>query len=60
MNVNTGWKGGAMQWIEKKIEKNVWLVCMLQTNELPLRHLIINLDGPTLHCLTTSFLGKLA
>ena len=26
----------------------MWLICLLHTNELPLRHLIIELDGPTL------------
>ena len=48
-NVNTGWEGGAMQWVEKKLgRKLVWIVCDLHTGELPLRHLIIELDGPTL------------
>ncbi|KAG0693618.1 hypothetical protein GWK47_027440 [Chionoecetes opilio] len=28
--------------------KLVWLVCNLHTGELPLRHLIVGLDGPTL------------
>ena len=27
--------------------KLVWLICNLHTNELPLRHLIIDLNGPT-------------
>ena len=48
-NVNTGWKGGAIQFLEKKMgEKVTWLICALHTNELPLRHLIIDLDGPTI------------
>lgn len=34
--------------IEKKLNKPVqWLVCQLHANELPLRHLIKHLDGPT-------------
>ena len=48
-NVNTGWQGGVIQWVEQKLKKNlVWIVCDLHTGELPLRHLIIELDGPTL------------
>ena len=48
-NVNTGWEGGAMQWVEKKLGRRlVWLVCDLHTGELGLRHLIIGIDGPTL------------
>ena len=35
--------------MERNTGKNlVWLVCMLHTNELPLRYLIISLNGPTL------------
>ena len=38
-----------MQWVEKKLGRRlVWIVCDLHTGELPLRHLIIELDGPTL------------
>ena len=48
-NVNTGWEGGAMHWVEIKLgRKLIWLVCALHTNELPLRHLITALDGKTL------------
>ena len=37
-----------MRYLEVKLQKKlVWLVCMLHTNELPLRHLVIHLDGPT-------------
>ena len=47
-NVNTGWKGGAIQFLEEKIgRKLIWLICALHTNELPLRHLMIDLDGQT-------------
>ena len=32
-NINTGWAGGVMQWVEKKVGRNlVWIVCMLHTN----------------------------
>ena len=45
-NSNTGWKAGAMAWIEKKLGKKLhWLVCQLHTNELMLRQLITKLDG---------------
>ena len=38
--VNTGWKGGAVAYLEKLLgRKLVWLACDLHTNELPLRHL---------------------
>ena len=48
-NVNTGWEGGVMQWVERKLGRRlVWIVCDLHTGELSLRHLIIDLDGPTL------------
>lgn len=48
-NVNTGWEGGIMHWVEVKLgRKLVWLVCALHTNELPLRHLITALDGKTM------------
>ena len=47
-NVNTGWKGGAIHFLELKLNKKlIWLICALHTNELPLRHLMINLDGKT-------------
>ena len=40
--VNTGWRGGAMHWVEVKLgRKLVWIVCDLHTGELPLRKLII-------------------
>ena len=47
-NPNTGWKGGAMTWVERKIGRKLhWLVCQLHTNELMLRHLMTDLDGKT-------------
>ena len=57
-NVNTGWKGGAIHYLEVKLGKKlIWLVCMLHTNELPLRHLIISVDGKTSS--DTGFTGTL-
>ena len=48
-NVNTGVRAGVMRKLELHLgRKLVWLVCNLHTNELPLRHLIVELDGPTL------------
>ena len=45
-NSNTGWRAGAMAWIERKLGRKLhWLVCMLHTNELMLRQLITKLDG---------------
>ena len=47
-NVNTGWEGGAIQFLKKKLgRKLIWLICALHTNELPLRHLMAQLDGKT-------------
>jgi len=48
-NVNTGWNGGVMHFVEVKLSRKlIWLVCALHTNELPLRRLIMTLDGKTL------------
>ena len=47
-NVNSGIWGGAFQHVEKLLGRPLnWLVCGLHLNELPLRHLIEQLDGPT-------------
>ena len=47
-NLNTGWKGGMLTHIEKLLgRKCFWVVCMLHTTELPLRHLFSTLDGKT-------------
>ena len=47
-NLNTGCNEGAIALIEKQLGRRlVWSICMLHTNELPLRHLIATLDGPT-------------
>jgi hypothetical protein len=45
---NTGSKGGVICLLEKRLKKPLqWLVCQLHGNELPLRHLMEHLDGPT-------------
>ena len=45
-NVNTGWRNGAIVEVERDLEKNLqWLICLLHTNELPLRHLFTAMDG---------------
>lgn len=47
-NTNTGWKGGSHALLEKMLNRRLfWGICNLHTNELPLRHLIAKLDGPT-------------
>lgn len=57
-NVNTGWKGGTIHFLEKKLgRKLIWLICALHTNELPLRHLVIDLDGKTIS--DNKFLGPI-
>ena len=45
-NSNSGWKGGTLVWVEKLCgEKKFWMICMLHTNELLIKHLITKLDG---------------
>ena len=47
-NSNTGWKGGSHKWTEELLGRRLfWAICNLHTNELLLRHLIADLDGPT-------------
>ena len=46
--INTGRLGGVIKTIEDLLNKKLtWIICMLHTNELPLRHLIQKLDGKT-------------
>ena len=46
--VNTGEKGGAIRLVEMKLNRPVHhLICQLHANELPLRHLVENLDRKT-------------
>ena len=47
-NVNTGTEGGVIRRLEHEFGHEVqWLTCMLHINELPLRHLIMTVDGTT-------------
>jgi hypothetical protein len=47
-NVNTGVDGGVIRLLEKHCKKSLhWFVCLLHMNELPLRHLLIHVDGVT-------------
>ncbi|GBN35123.1 hypothetical protein AVEN_68238-1 [Araneus ventricosus] len=44
-NVNTGWKGGVIRLLETYIGRPLqWNISMLHTNELPLRHLILEME----------------
>jgi len=46
--VNTESRGGVILRLEKVINRPLqWLICQLHGNELPLRHLMEYLDGPT-------------
>lgn len=46
--VNTGFKGGVIRLMEEELKKPLqWFVCQLHSNELPLRHLLLHLDGKT-------------
>ena len=45
---NTGWRKGVIACMDKILgSKFHWLICMLHTNELGLRKLMAELDGPT-------------
>ena len=47
-NMNTGWRGGTHALLEELLGRRLyWAICNLHCNELPLRHLIVALDGPT-------------
>ncbi|GBM63784.1 hypothetical protein AVEN_72207-1 [Araneus ventricosus] len=47
-NVNTGWKGGVIRLLETYVGRPLqWNICMLHANELPVRHLIPEMDGCT-------------
>ena len=46
--VNTGRNGGVIKLLEEHLDKPLqWIICLLHTNELPLRHLMKELDGGT-------------
>lgn len=59
-NANTGCKGGVINCLEKKLGRPLQrFICMLHTNELPLRHLFEQLDGGTSGAITfTGPIGK--
>lgn len=45
-NTNTGVKKGIIRRFELELNRPLqWIICLLHINELPLRHLIIELDG---------------
>ena len=47
-NTNVGWKTGVIRRLEEKFKRPLhWNICQLHGNELPLRHLLIQLDGKT-------------
>ena len=47
-NVNTGAHGGIMHYVEELLGHRLGrIICELHTNELPLRHIIEAIDGPT-------------
>jgi hypothetical protein len=47
-NINTGFRGGVVQYIENELGRPLqWCICLLHTNELPLRHLFLTMDGAT-------------
>ena len=47
-NVNTGVHRGVIRQLELQIGRPLqWLICLFHCNELPLRHLMIHLDGTT-------------
>ncbi|GBL81647.1 hypothetical protein AVEN_93434-1 [Araneus ventricosus] len=46
--VNTGHKRGIIHLMELDLNRPLqWCICLLHTNELPLRHLLNSLDGAT-------------
>ena len=48
INVNTGVKNGVIKQIGNALGSPMhWFVCMLYSNDLPLRHLFNALDGKT-------------
>jgi hypothetical protein len=47
-SVITGNVGGAICLLEKALARKLnWSICLLNTNELPLRNIFTTLDGPT-------------
>ena len=47
---DSGCRGGVVADLEKLLEPKLhWIICQIHVNELPLRNLIIKLDGPYKH-----------
>ncbi|KAE8751248.1 hypothetical protein FOCC_FOCC002076, partial [Frankliniella occidentalis] len=47
-SVNTGHKGGVIRLLELKLQRPLqWLVCLLHFNELLMKHMMEEKDGPT-------------
>ena len=58
-NVNIGSNGRVIHLVGEKLDhKLMWLICILHTNELPLRHLFTKLDGKTTgkDCFSSAYL----
>ena len=44
----TGCHGGALTHFERIMgHRSLWSICMIHTNQLPFRHIISEIDGPT-------------
>lgn len=47
-NEMSGWKGGILHHVEELLNRRLFRsFCMLHINELPFRHIVETLDGPT-------------
>ena len=47
-SVNTGKWNGALRAIEEMVGRALqWVICLLHINELPLRHVFMDIDGTT-------------
>ena len=57
--MNTGPLGGVVHLLEMQLGRPVhWFICMLHSNELPLRHLMQNLDDVTHGPAFSGVIGK--
>jgi hypothetical protein len=47
-NVNVGKNGSIIHLLENRLNKPLqWIICLLNMNEFPLRHLFLRIDGST-------------
>ena len=47
-NDMSGWKGGMLHYVEQLLDRRLFRsFCCLHINELPFRHIVAKLDGPT-------------